>query len=129
MLDPTEIKWTLYGAVATAALAIGYLLTRPSRSVRFSENHAAFIPISSAGAKLIGDRMGVDWDEVALEQLRRGIEVEQEHWLTVDGNLEKIADIALAHIYGRRGIDPEDRGLKDYYDRLDVMEKQAERGL
>ena len=93
----------------------------------YMSNHGHFIPISTEGAKLLGDRMGVDWNRVPLDQFRRGIEVEQEHWQTVDGDLEKIADIAIAHIQGRRGLDPDDRGLRDYYDRLDAMEEQAER--
>lgn len=141
-------KWTLIGAMAAFMAAVGYVFIRRGGPVTrksgiytggpgwrsgvrlegaFIRNHGKVIPITVEGAKLLGDRMGVDWNRVPLDQFRRGIEVEQEHWQTVDGDLEKIADIAIAHIQGRRGLDPDDRGLRDYYDRLDAMEEQAER--
>lgn len=77
--------------------------------------------ISSEVAKKIGDELKVDWDKVDLEQLRKGMEVEQEHddssetdVIPGTANLKTIAKIALAHL----------KELPDYYDRLDKMEKK-----
>ena len=75
-------------------------------------------------ALAVADELGIDFDEVPFtsEQFRRGMEVELEH-----GRRDPITDvtnddpiitgkIAWAHV----------RELPDYYDRLDVMEAQAE---
>ena len=58
-------------------------------------------------------------DSVDLEQLRRGMEVELEHGLrdpvtnVTNDDAATTARIALAHL----------RELPDYYDRLEVMER------
>lgn len=77
--------------------------------------------VSSELAKKIGNDLGVDWDQIDLEQLRKGMEVEQEHDDSSDtdvipGTLDfhKIAKIALAHL----------KELPDYYDRLAKIEKK-----
>ena len=35
--------------------------------------------ISAAAAKRLGDKLGVDWAKVDLDQFRRGLEVELKH--------------------------------------------------
>jgi uncharacterized protein involved in exopolysaccharide biosynthesis len=79
--------------------------------------------VSAEQAKQLGDRLGVDWDEVPLEELRRGIEVEYEHGTqdpdtNVTNNDPLItAKIALAHI----------KEFSDYYERLDKLEAEAKK--
>jgi len=77
--------------------------------------------ISASAARKIGDAIGVDWNEVDLEQFRKGIKVELEHGTelgpqtNVTGNdLEKTARIALAHL----------KELPDYYSRLSKIEER-----
>ena len=74
-------------------------------------------------ARSIGDRIGIDWTTVDLEQFRRGLEVELEHGsrdpqtdVTHDDPL-MTGKIAWAHL----------REMRDYYTRLDQMEAEAER--
>ncbi len=73
-------------------------------------------------AKKIGDQFGINWDEIRIEEFRRGLEVEQEHgslWgeatnVTEDDPL-LTGRIALAHL----------KEIPDYYTRLDKMESEA----
>lgn len=73
-------------------------------------------------AKEIGDRLGIDWQKVNLEQFRMGLEVELEHGThdsetNVTGDdLEMTGKIAWAHL----------NEIPDYYIRLEKMEKEAE---
>jgi hypothetical protein len=73
-------------------------------------------------AKRIGDELGIDWDEVNLEEFRMGLGVELEHGLhdpeTNVTNDDEIltAKIALAHL----------REFPDYYTRLERLEDEAE---
>ena len=68
-------------------------------------------------AKKIGDEINVSWDEVDLEEFRRGIQEEKEHIKTVSGNIDTIGQIALDHLKE----DPE------YYHKLKaVMSKKWE---
>ena len=73
-------------------------------------------------AKIIGDKIGIDWSVYDLEQFRRGLEVELEHGshdpetnVTNDDEI-LTGKIALAHL----------KEIKDYYTRLDKMESEAE---
>ncbi|GAF73517.1 unnamed protein product [marine sediment metagenome] len=81
------------------------------------------IPVSAEQAQQLGDRLGVDWNEVPLEELRKGIEVEYEHGskdpdTNVSNNDPMItAKIAWAHI----------KEFPDYYERLDKMEAEAKK--
>lgn len=79
------------------------------------------VKISPETAKKVGDHIGVDWNLVDLEQFRAGLEVESEH-----GSSDKQTDVthdqapligklALAHL----------KELRDYYARLEKMEKSA----
>lgn len=73
-------------------------------------------------AKLIGDKLGINWDKFDVDQFMRGMNVELEHGkkdpTTNVSNDEPIitGKIALAHL----------REYPDYYDRLEKMEKEAE---
>ena len=74
-------------------------------------------------AKRVGDEIGVDWDRFELEQFRIGMDVEYEHGAH-DPQTDVTGDdpiltgkIALAHM----------KEFPDYYERLERMEKEAER--
>lgn len=51
--------------------------------------------VSEDQAKEIGDQLGIDWDEVDLEQFRMGLEVETEHG-SHDEDTDVTSDDALA---------------------------------
>jgi hypothetical protein len=74
-------------------------------------------------AKAIGEQIGIKWDKFDVDQFRRGMDVELEHG-TVDPRTNVTDDdpiitgkIALAHL----------NEFPDYYDRLEEMEKEAEK--
>ena len=77
---------------------------------------------SSDEAKHIGDSLGVDWDQVDLEQFRMGRMVELEHGTrgpetnVTDDDLGLTGKIALAHL----------KEFPDYYTRLAKMEAEAD---
>ena len=72
-------------------------------------------------ARKIGTRLGIDWKQVDLEQLRRGLEVELEHGArdpqtnVTNDDVDLTAKIAWAHL----------KEIRDYYTRLDAMEAAA----
>ena len=73
-------------------------------------------------ALVVGEKLGITWDEFDVEQFRRGMGVELEHGC-VDALTNVTADdplltgkIALAHL----------NEFPDYYTRLHEMEAQAE---
>jgi len=74
-------------------------------------------------AKSIGGRLGVKWDKFDVDQFRRGMNVELEHGL-IDPKTNVTHDdalmtgkIALAHL----------NEFPDYYDRLEKLEKEADK--
>ena len=74
------------------------------------------------GAKALGDRLGVDWTKIEVEQFRKGLEVEFEHGsndpetnVTNDDPV-LTGKIAWAHV----------KEIRDYYDRLEEMEAEGE---
>jgi hypothetical protein len=74
-------------------------------------------------ARRVGDAIGVDWERFDLDQFRRGMDVEYEHG-THDPQTDVTHDdpiltgkIAFAHM----------KEFPDYYDRLERMEREAER--
>lgn len=77
---------------------------------------------TAAEAKEIGSKIGIDWNEVNLEQFRRGLEVESEHGThdpktnVTNDDPEMTGKIAWAHL----------KEIPDYYTRLDKMEFEAE---
>ena len=72
-------------------------------------------------ARQVGDRLGINWSEVDLEQFRMGLEVELEHGVrnvvtnVTNDDLVLTGKIALAHLME----------LPDYYTRLMRMEEEA----
>lgn len=77
---------------------------------------------SSKEAQRIGDLVGVDWDEIPLEEFRMGLGVELEHGLhdpqtnVTDDDEITTGKIALAHL----------KEFPDYYTRLLQLEHDAE---
>jgi hypothetical protein len=78
--------------------------------------------IATEEAKVIGEKLELDWSKFDVEQYRMGMEVELEHG-TIDpltnvtnDNLLMTGKIALAHL----------NEFPDYYTRLKKMEKEAE---
>jgi len=77
---------------------------------------------TTAEAKQIGEKLGIDWSKFNVEQYRMGLDVELEHGLVVSStnvtndNPIITGKIALAHL----------NEFPDYYTRLDKMEKEAE---
>ena len=78
---------------------------------------------SQEEAKFIGEKLGIKWNKFDVEQFRMGMDVELEH-----GKVDKLTNvtsddplltgkIALAHL----------NEFPDYYDRLENMEKEAEK--
>jgi hypothetical protein len=77
---------------------------------------------TSEQAKEIGDKLGIDWSKLDLEQFRIGLDVELEHG-TISPSTNVTNDdpimtgkIALAHM----------NEFADYYERLEKMEKEAD---
>ena len=72
-------------------------------------------------ARRVGERIGISWSEVDLEQFRMGLEVELEHGVrnvvtnVTNDDLVLTGKIALAHLLE----------LPDYYTRLMRMEEEA----
>ena len=78
---------------------------------------------SEEKAREIGEELGVIWDKFNVEQFRKGMDVELEHG-TINENTNVTNNdplitgkIALAHL----------NEFPDYYDRLEELEKEAER--
>ena len=73
-------------------------------------------------ARSLGDRIGIDWAEVPLEEFRMGLRVELEHGArdpqtnVTDDDFIVTAKIALAHL----------KEFPDYYTRLARMESEAD---
>jgi hypothetical protein len=76
-------------------------------------------------ARKVGDRLGVNWEQVDLEQFRMGMEVELEHGVrnvvtnVTSDDLVLTGKIALAHLLE----------FRDYYTRLARMEEEARAGV
>jgi len=73
-------------------------------------------------AKRIGDKLGLDWTKLEVDQFRRGLDVELEHGVR-DSETNVTGDdmlltgkIAWAHL----------KEFPDYYTRLDKMEMEAD---
>ena len=74
-------------------------------------------------AKLIGDKLSINWTDCDAAQFRMGLEVEQEHGKinpatnVTNDDLLTTGKIALAHL----------NEYPDYYERLQKMEQEAEK--
>lgn len=73
-------------------------------------------------AKEIGDRIGIDWSKIPVDEFRMGLSVELEHGAhdpetdVTDDDLLVTGKIAWAHL----------KEVPDYYTRLAKMEAEAE---
>jgi hypothetical protein len=73
-------------------------------------------------AKKIGDKIGINWDKVQIEEFKQGLHVELEHGLhdsetnVTNDDLITTGKIAWAHL----------KEFGDYYTRLKKMEDEAE---
>lgn len=78
--------------------------------------------ISAEEAKQVGSKLGLDWNQIELEQFRRGLEVELEHGArdpqtdVTNDDLTLTGKIAWAHL----------KEFADYYTRLDKLEAEAD---
>jgi hypothetical protein len=78
--------------------------------------------ITAAAAKRVGDKLGVDWAKVDLDQFRRGLEVELEHGArdpqtnVTNNDMDLTGKIAWANL----------KEFPDYYTRLDRLETEAD---
>jgi hypothetical protein len=76
------------------------------------------IPVSTTEARRVGEKIGVDFEKVNLEQFRLGMEAEFEHGKNdpetnvTDDDPIVTGKIAWAHI----------KEIPDYYDRLEKLE-------
>ena len=59
------------------------------------------------------EKMKLRWEGIDPDEFARGMNVEMEHFDVTKGDLTQTAKIALAHL----------KELRDYYTRLDKMEK------
>ncbi len=77
---------------------------------------------NSQDAKEIGDDLGINWNEVNLDEFTKGVNVELEHGTrypetNVTNNDKKMTGkIAWAHL----------KEFPDYYTRLEKLENEAE---
>ncbi len=76
---------------------------------------------SEKDARRIGAALGIDWQQVAVEQFRRGMEIELEHGArdpetnVTNDDPSLTGKIAWAHL----------KEFPDYYTRLDALEEAA----
>ena len=77
--------------------------------------------LNSKDAKEIGDDLGINWNEVDLNEFTKGVNVEYEHGTkypetNITNNDKKLTGkIAWAHL----------KEFPDYYARLEKLEKKA----
>ncbi|MDO8592820.1 MAG: DUF5661 family protein [bacterium] len=77
---------------------------------------------TTEAAKKIGDEIGIDWNQMDIEQFKQGLHVELEHGLhdgqtnVTNDDLITTGKIAWAHL----------KEFADYYTRLKKMEDEAE---
>jgi hypothetical protein len=77
--------------------------------------------LNSNDAKMIGDDLGINWNEVKLEEFTKGVSVELEHGTkypetnVTNNDKELTGKIVWSHL----------KELPDYYTRLKKLEKKA----
>jgi hypothetical protein len=73
-------------------------------------------------ARMVGDKLGIDWKSFDVDQFRMGMDVELEHGghdaetNVTNDDVVTTGKIAWAHL----------KEFPDYYDRLEAMEEEAE---
>ena len=78
--------------------------------------------VGATDAKRVGEKLGLDWTKVDLDQFRRGLEVELEHGArdpetnVTNDDVMLTGKIAWAHL----------KEFPDYYTRLARMETEAD---
>lgn len=78
--------------------------------------------IDTQDAKEIGDDLGINWNEVKLDEFTKGVNVELEHGTrypetnVTNNDKNMTGKIAWAHL----------KEFPDYYTRLEKLEKEAE---
>lgn len=79
------------------------------------------VQFNDTTAKRIGDEIGIDWNEIDIEEFNKGLNVELEHGTryhetnVTNDDLHLTAKITWAHL----------KEFPDYYTRLDEMENEA----
>lgn len=77
--------------------------------------------LTKKDAKTIGDKLGINWDKISLNEFTKGLDVEMEHGTmfteTNITNNDRIltGKIAWAHL----------KEFPDYYTRLEKLEQEA----
>jgi hypothetical protein len=77
--------------------------------------------LTKKDAKIIGDKLGINWDKISLNEFTKGLDVEMEHGTmfteTNITNNDRIltGKIAWAHL----------KEFPDYYTRLEKLEQEA----
>lgn len=78
--------------------------------------------INTDEAKIIGNELGINWEEINIDEFTMGVNVELEHGTrypetnVTDNDRNLTGKIAWAHL----------KEFPDYYTRLDKMEKEAD---
>lgn len=78
--------------------------------------------VNSEEAKKIGNALGIDWNDIQLDQFTKGVNVEFEHGTrypetnVTNDDKALTGKIAWAHL----------KEFPDYYTRLEKMENEAE---
>jgi len=75
--------------------------------------------ISKTKALELGKKIGIDFNDIDMDQFRMGVSVELEHRDVTHGNLVTTGRIALAHL----------NEIPDYYTRLDKLEEGYKRSM
>jgi len=54
--------------------------------------------VSEPEAREIGNKLGIDWSKIDIEEFRIGLQVEQEHDAVTKGDMLLVARTALDHL-------------------------------
>jgi len=107
--------WTLEEALKHAAEGAGVPESELGWAIIRKNPELPRGSISTAAAKLLSADIGLRLQPAELEEFRRGLEVEAEHWGSVKGNWNTLAKIVADHL----DEDPQ------YYDHLDIWKAYA----
>lgn len=105
--------------------ALGALVFRFGRKRKPGGHRGDRRRISLDEARSVGARLGLHWEQIDLEQFRRGLEVELEHGAhdpetnVTNDDVLLTGRIAWAHL----------KEIRDYYARLDRLEAEAKKQI